>query len=308
MADEAPKAPAGPARRLAQLSRHIAPLPVGGLVPGVDPDGLREYSVVYTDRAVNHMSQKFQGVMRGISRILKSTYNASSVAVIPGSGSYAMEAVARQFGTNQKCLVIRNGYFSYRWSDIFDVCKIPSHEVVLKALPVETGHNPAFAPIPQDQAVRAIVSERPRVVFAPHVETASGIILPDDYIKAVAAAAHEVGALFVLDCIASGCAWVDMKALGIDVVISAPQKGWSGPACSGLVMLSDLATEALESSQSTSFCVNLKQWVTVMKTYEDGAHKYYTTMPTDALTQFYTVGIVIDLLHFFDCCVKNAGV
>jgi len=275
------------ARRIQSLAQHIVPRDTSGLLPDVDPDGLREYSVVYTDRAVNHMSAKFQDVMRGISRILKSTYNAATCAIIPGSGTYAMEAVARQFGTNKKCMVIRNGYFSFRWSQIFSTCKIPSYEKVLMAKPVESGKNPGFAPESLETVVREIRSERPAVVFAPHVETASGIILPDDYLKAVADAAHEVGAIFVLDCIASGCAWVDMKALGLDVVISAPQKGWSGPACSGLVMLSELATEVLETSASTSFCVDLKQWVTVMKAYEDGGHKYYTTMPTDALTKFY---------------------
>jgi aspartate aminotransferase-like enzyme len=225
--------------------------------------------------------------MKGISRILCSTYNAHSCAIIPGSGTYAMEAVARQFGTDKKCLVIRNGYFSFRWSQIFQICKLPSHEVVLRAGPIESGKNPAFAPPDLETVIQAIRDERPAAVFAPHVETAAGIILPDEYITAVAAAAHEVGAVFVLDCIASGCAWVDMKATGVDVIISAPQKGWSGPASSGLVMLSELASEVLETTQSNSFCVNLKQWRNVMKTYEDGKHKYYTTMPTDALTSFY---------------------
>ena len=86
------------------------------LVPAIDPEGLLEYSVVFTDRSLNHMSQTFQQVMRDISGTLKGVYNANAVAVVPGGGTFGMEAVARQFAQDKKCLVIRNGWFSYRWS------------------------------------------------------------------------------------------------------------------------------------------------------------------------------------------------
>jgi len=193
-----------------------------GLLPDVDPDGLLEFSVVYTDRALNHMSQKFQGVMRDISAMLKEVYAAHSVAVIPGSGSFGMEAVARQFAHDRKVLVIRNGWFSYRWTQIHEMGRIPAQEVVLKARRARPGAQEAFAPAPIAEVVATIRAERPAVVYAPHVETSSGLILPDDYIKAVADAVHEVDGLFVLDCIASGAIWVDMRATGVDVLVSAP--------------------------------------------------------------------------------------
>jgi len=265
---------------------------MGGLLPDVDPDGLLEYSVVYSDRAVNHMSQSFQSVMNDISSTLKQVYNAEAMAVIPGSGTFGMEAVARQFATCKKCLVIRNGWFSYRWTQIFEVGNIPESETVLKARLVKEsdGDGPRpFEPCPIDEVVATIKSEKPDVVFAPHVETSAGMILPDAYLKAVAEAVHSVGGLFVLDCIASGAIWVDMKDIGVDVLVSAPQKGWSGSPCAGLVMLGERAVAALESSTSSSFSVDLKKWLQIMQAYENGGHAYHATMPTDALGTFATV-------------------
>ena len=256
------------------------------LVPAIDPEGLLEYSVVFTDRSLNHMSQTFQQVMRDISTTLKSVYNAHAVAVVPGGGTYGMEAVARQFAQDKTCLVIRNGWFSYRWSQIFEMARIPASETVLKAVKSDTGNQPAFSPAPIDQVVAEIRASKPDVVFAPHVETSAGMILPDDYIRAVADAVHSYGGLFVLDCIASGAMWVDMQALGIDVVISAPQKGWSASPCSALVMLSNHALERMEKTTSTSFAADLGKWLQIMAAYENGGHAYHATMPTDSLTQF----------------------
>jgi aspartate aminotransferase-like enzyme len=254
-----------------------------GLLPDVDPDGLLEYSVVFTDRALNHMSARFQGVMRDIAATLKRTYRAHRALVVPGSGTFGMEAVARQFATGRRCLVIRNGWFSYRWSQIFDMGRIPAQATVLKARPIRTGRQAPYAPPPIEDVVAAIAGERPDAVFAPHVETASGVLLPDAYLRAVADAAHEVGALFVLDCIASGAIWVDMVATGVDVLISAPQKGWSSSPCCALVMLSERARGAIDSTTSTSFSCDLKRWLGIMETYEAGGHAYHATMPTDGL-------------------------
>ena len=260
-----------------------------GLLPNVDPDGLLEYSVVYTDRALNHMSQSFQGDMRYISSTLKSVYAADQVAIVPGSGTFGMEAVARQFATGKKTLVIRNGFFSYRWTQILDMGSIAISSTVLKARQAQTGDQEAFAPAPIDEVVAAIARDKPAVVFAPHVETSAGIILPNDYIKAVTDAVHAVGGIFVLDCIASGCLWVDMKALGVDVLISAPQKGWSGPPCCGLVMMSGAGVVALEATKSTSFACDLKKWRDIMVIYENGGHAYHATVPTDAIAGFAAV-------------------
>jgi len=254
-----------------------------GLLPDVDPDGLLEYSVVYTDRALNHMSKKFQRVMRDISATLKEAYGARSAIVVPGSGSFGMEAVARQFATGRKCLVVRNGWFSYRWSQIFEMGDIPSATLVEKARAVRAGAQAPFAPPPIDEVVATIARERPDIVFAPHVETSSGILLPDDYLRALGAAVHAVGGLFVLDCIASGALWVDMSALGVDVLVSAPQKGWSGPACCAFVALGAQARERIESTRSTSFSCDLRKWLQIMETYENGGHAYHATLPTDSL-------------------------
>jgi aspartate aminotransferase-like enzyme len=260
-----------------------------GLLPNIDPDGLLEYSVVYTDRALNHMSQSFQRVMNDISTTLKQVYNAEAVVVVPGSGTFGMESVARQFATGKKCLVIRNGWFSFRWTQIFETGSIPSSSTVLKARQVEDGPQAPFAPAPIDEVVATIKAKKPDVVFAPHVETASGMILPDDYILAVADAVHSVGGMFVLDCIASGAIWVDMEKSGVDVLISAPQKGWSGSPCAGLVMLSALGLERLGSTSSTSFACDLGKWHQIMQAYENGGHAYHATMPTDGLTAFCNV-------------------
>lgn len=259
---------------------------MNALLNTVDPDGLLEYSVVFTDRSLNHMSAEFQGVMRDISEMLRQVYNADAVAIVPGGGTYAMEAVARQLATDKKALVIRNGWFSYRWSQIFEMGNVPSEEVVMKARRVGNAVDAAFAPAPIDEVVAKIAEQRPDVVFAPHVETASGMILPDDYLRAVADAVHDVGGLFVLDCIASGCAWVDMKASGVDVLISAPQKGWSASPSAGLVMLSEAGLAQVKATRSTSFAADLGKWLAIMEAYEAGGHAYHATMPTDALRAF----------------------
>ncbi|MBX9764355.1 MAG: aminotransferase class V-fold PLP-dependent enzyme [Pseudomonadaceae bacterium] len=259
---------------------------MSNLYPSIDPDGLIEYSVVYTDRSLNHMSQSFQGVMREISSTLKQVYNAHAVAVVPGSGTYGMEAVARQLATGQKCLVLRNGWFSYRWTQIFEMGHIPSESIVLKARPVSEGSQAAYAPPRLADVLAVIALEKPKVVFAPHVETSSGMILPDDYLRAVSDAVHAVGGLFVLDCIASGTLWVDMQACGVDVLISAPQKGWSASPCCALVMLSEAAQARVEATQSTSFACDLKKWLQIMQAYEQGGHAYHATMPSDALARF----------------------
>ena len=254
-----------------------------GLLPHVDPDGLLEYSVVYTDRSLNHMSRAFQGVMNDISRGLKQAYGAQSVALVPGGGTYAMEAVARQFAGGAKTLIIRNGFFSFRWTQILEMGAIAAASTVLKAR--RTGNEPQspFAPAPIGEVVDTIRRERPAVVFAPHVETASGMILPDTYVRAVADAVHEVGGLFVLDCIASGAIWVDMRASGVDVLLSAPQKGWSATPCAGLVMLGEEARARIDATTSSSFACDLKRWLGIMETYENGGHAYHATMPTDGL-------------------------
>ncbi|MFT7649738.1 MAG: aspartate aminotransferase-like enzyme [Candidatus Poriferisodalaceae bacterium] len=259
------------------------------LLPDVDPEGLLEYSVVYTDRAVNHMSQSFQGVMRDISTTLKSVYNAAGVAVVPGSGTFGMEAVARQFANDAHTLIIRNGWFSFRWTQILEMGNIAASSTVLKARQISSDPQAPFAPVPLEDAVAAIQSEKPAVVFAPHVETSSGLILPDEYIRGLADAAHSVGGLLVLDCIASGTIWVDMQDTGVDVLISAPQKGWSASPCAGLVMLSEAGLEATKATTSSSFACDLGKWLTIMEAYEGGGHAYHATMPTDGLSTFRDV-------------------
>ena len=257
-----------------------------GLLTNIDPDGLLEYSVVYTDRSLNHMSQSFQGIMNDVSTSLKSVYNAQAVIVVPGGGTFAMESVARQFATNQNCLVLRNGWFSFRWSQIFEMGSIPSEETVMKAYQVSKGSQAPFAPADINEVVDMIKMKKPNLVLAPHVETASGIILPDDYIRSVADAVHSVGGMFVLDCIASGAIWVDMEDSGVDILISAPQKGWSASPAFGLVMLSAKANEVINKTQSTSFSCDLLKWLQIMQAYENGAHAYHATMPTDAIKRF----------------------
>ena len=252
----------------------------------VDPGGLAEFSVVFTGRALNHMSRNFQQVMRDISGLLKSVYRAEAVAVVPGGGSYGMEAIARQFAHGRKVLVLRNGWFSYRWSQIFEIGQIPAQEIVLKAQPVSDAAQAPFAPPRIDDVEAAIARDKPDLVFAAHVETASGIMLPDGYLDRVARAVRAHGGLFVLDCVASGAIWVDMQARGVDVLLSAPQKAWSAPPSSALVMLGARAVERLEHTQSSSFAADLRKWRQIMQAYENGGHAYHATMPTDALRSF----------------------
>jgi aspartate aminotransferase-like enzyme len=255
------------------------------LRPEIDPDGLLEYSVVFTDRALNHMSRRFQQAMRDISQILKEAYRGHSAIIVPGGGTFGMEAVARQFGTGRKALVVRNGWFSFRWTQILEAGRIASAHSVLKARPVATGRQSPFAPAPVGEVVAAIREQRPDLVFAPHVETAAGIILPDGYLRAVAEAVHESGGLFVLDCVASGALWVDMQAVGVDILVSAPQKGWSGSPCCAFVMLNERARKLIDATESSSFAADLKKWLQIMEAYEAGGHAYHATMPTDALTR-----------------------
>lgn len=257
-----------------------------GLLPDVDPDGLLEYSVVFTDRSLNHMSKAFQGVMNDISATLKKVYGADAVAVVPGGGTFGMEAVARQFAGGRNCLVIRNGWFSYRWSQILEMGAIASGITVLKARRTGEGPQAPFAPAPVEEVVARIAAERPAVVFAPHVETSCGMLLPDAYLRAVGDATHAAGGLFVLDCIASGELWVDMRACGVDVLISAPQKGWSASPCSALVLLGKAALERIGETTSSSFAGDLRKWLEIMRAYENGGHAYHATLPTDALRIF----------------------
>ena len=263
---------------------------MAGLLSDIDPNGHLEFSVVYTDRALNHMSQKFQGVMKDISSILKEVYQAPSSVLVPGSGTFGMEAVARQFAHGQKVMVIRNGWFSYRWSQIFDMGQIPSESIVVKARPLNP-HDPqsSWTPAPIEEVVAAIALHKPAVVFAPHVETSAGMILPDDYLRSVSDAVHHVGGLLVLDCIASGAMWVNMASTGVDVLVSAPQKGWSGSPCCAMVMLSERARKHIDTTQSSSFACDLKKWLQIMEGYEKGTHSYHTTMPTDALSRLREV-------------------
>jgi aspartate aminotransferase-like enzyme len=259
------------------------------LLPNVDPDGLLEYSVVYTDRSVNHMSKLFQGAMQDISRIIKDVYHAKSAVIVPGSGTFGMEAVARQFATGKRCLVIRNGLFSFRWSQILETGSIASSTTVLQARRTADAPGSPFAPFPITEAVERIRDEKPYLVFAPHVETSSGMMLPDSYIRDLASAVHESGGMMVLDCVASGAMWIDMEALGVDVLVTAPQKGWSGPPCCAMVALSPLARERIEATTSTSFSCDLKKWLEIMEIYEQGRHAYHATPPTDSLVALRNV-------------------
>lgn len=256
-------------------------------MPMVDPKGLLEYSVVFNDRSLNHMAPAFQQIMRDIASTLKRVYQADAIAIVPGSGTFGMEAVARQFATDKTCLIIRNGWFSYRWTQIFETGGIAKKEIVLKARPLTDAVDSAFEPPALETVLAVIRSEKPDLLFAAHVETAAGMILPDFYLKAVADAVHEVGGLFILDCIASGAAWVDMKATGVDILLSAPQKGWSASPCCALVMLSPRAHKRIETTKSTSFAGDLLKWLQIMKAYEAGGYAYHATMPTDALARFH---------------------
>jgi len=269
-----------------------------GLLPHIDPDGLLEFSVVYTDRALNHMSKRFQGVMTDISRMLKDVYQADAAVLVPGSGTYGMESAARQFATGKKALVVRNGWFSFRWTQIFDMGQIPSSHSVCKARPLNSDPQAPWVPCPIDQVKAAIQAERPAVVMAPHVETSCGMILPDDYLRELADAVHAVGGLLVLDCIASGAMWVDMRKTGVDVLVSAPQKGWSSSPCCAMVMLSERALQVLPTTQSSSFAMDLKKWHDIMQAYENGGHAYHATMPTDALQRLRDTMLETEIYGF----------
>ncbi len=260
-----------------------------GLLPHVDPDGLLEFSVVYTDRALNHMSKQFIGVAQDILSTLKEVYGGTTAVLVPGSGTFGMEAVARQFAGGQKVLVVRNGWFSYRWTQILEMGGIAGESIVLQARPEGSGAQAAWAPPPAAEVAEAIRSAKPKIVFAPHVETASGILLPDDYLRTIGAAAREVGALFVLDCIASGAIWVNMQDCLVDVLISAPQKGWSSSPCCAMVVLGERARAAIDATQSSSFACDLKKWMQIAEGYERGQHAYHATMPTDALLRLRDV-------------------
>jgi len=260
-----------------------------GLLPHIDPDGLLEFSVVFTDRSLNHMSKKFQTVMKDISGILKTVYHARSAVIVPGSGTFGMEAVARQFAVGKKVLIVRNGWFSFRWTQILDMGRITAESTVMKARRVGTAKHAPWVPAPIDEVVAAIREKKPDLVFAPHVETSSGMLLPDDYLRAVAAAVHEVGGLFVLDCVASGAMWVNMLATGVDILLSAPQKGWSSSPCCAMVMLSERARTAIDATTSSSYACDLKKWLQIMEAYESGTHAYHATLPTDALAKLCEV-------------------
>jgi len=256
---------------------------------GIDPDGLLEYSVVFSDRSLNHMSAKFIKTMQYILSTLKSVYKGQECILVPGGGSFGMEAVARQFCNGNKCMVLRNGWFSFRWTEIWDQCKLPSSHTVLKARRAVPGSTQPFAPCPLEEVVAAINAEKPEVFCAPHVETSAGMMLPNDYIKAVADAVHANGGIMVLDCVASGCIWIDMKALGVDVLVTAPQKGWSASPCSGIILLSELGAQRMQETTSSSFAANLKKWHGIMQAYEKGGAGYHATMPTDALVHFANI-------------------
>ncbi|WP_420427687.1 alanine--glyoxylate aminotransferase family protein [Algiphilus sp.] len=255
--------------------------------PHPDPDGLHEFSVVFTDRSLNHMSARFQRVMRDLSDMLRHSYAAESAVIVPGGGTMGMEAVARQFATGKRCLVVRNGWFSYRWSQILDAGGIAAETTVLQAEPDSGAADAAWSPPAIEEVVEAIRAHQPEMVFAPHVETSAGLLLPDDYIRTLAEATHEAGGLFVLDCVASGALWIDMAALGVNILISAPQKTWSATPCAALVMLGAEATQRIEHTRSSSFACDLKQWLNIMRAYEGGGHAYHATLPTDGLVHLH---------------------
>lgn len=254
-----------------------------GLNPNVDPDGLLEYSVVFTDRSLNHMSQAFQEVMRDISSSLKKVYGAHSVALVPGGGTFAMEAIARQFAADASVLIVRNGLFSFRWTAILDTGSIAKEQTILQAGRTAEEAKAAWSPAPLNEIVDSIRVNRPAVVFAPHVETSSGMMLPQEYVEVIGKAVREVDGLFVLDCVASGAVWVDMKASNVDVLLTAPQKGWSSTPCAGMVMLNERARKRADAVQSNSFACDLGKWLSIMDAYEKGGHAYHATLPTDSL-------------------------
>ena len=250
------------------------------------PQDLLEYSVVFTDRSVNHMSAQFQACMNSLHAGLTDTYKAESMVLVPGGGSYAMEAVARQFGLGKRKTFLRNGWFSYRWTQIFDAIE-PGHRApVLKAQRTGVGETAPFAPMALEEVVKHIAATKPQVFFAPHVETSAGMVLPDDYIREVGAAVRANDGLFVLDCVASGAVWIDMQALNVDVMVTAPQKGWSSSPSAGVVLMGARALDRMDEIRASSFTVDLGKWHQIMQAYLNGGHAYHATMPTDALLKF----------------------
>ena len=147
----------------------------------IDPDGLLEYSVVFSDRSLNSMSATFGDVMRDISRIMRNAYGAASVAVVPGGGTYGMEAIARQFVQKSRVMVIRNGWFSYRWSQIIEAGGLAESTTVLAAGQTADETDAPFAPQPLDDILARIREEKPDIVFCPHVETSAGLMVPDSF-------------------------------------------------------------------------------------------------------------------------------
>ena len=263
-----------------------------GIFPDVDPDGLLEYSVIFSDRSLNMMSMNFRQVMQDISKELKNVYNAQSTAIVPGSGTFGMEAIARQFGNGEKCLILRNGWFGFRFTEIFRRGKIASEVKPIFAIEKENaeGQNIKrdYSPPPLKTIVDEILSFKPKLVYATHVETSTGIIIPDEYIKGIGEATKSIGGLFVLDCVASGSLFVDMEILGIDLLLTAPQKGWSSTPCAGVIMLNKNAREKIKKTTSSSYSCDLHKWLTVMESYEDNNYTYHTTFPTDGLKNFRT--------------------
>jgi len=259
---------------------------------------LKEFSVVYTDRSLNHMSDEFVAVMQDVSRVLKTVYHAASAAIVPGSGTFGMEAVARQFANDARVLIIRNGWFSYRWTEIFDMGAISDDVTVITGQAVADQYQAQYQPPAIEDVVAWIHTNRPGIVFAPHVETSAGMILPDDYLAQIGAACESVGALFVLDCIASGAAWVDMEVCGVDVLITAPQKGWTSTPCCALVAMSARARKAIDTTVSTTYSMDLKKWLSIMETYESGRFIYHTTMATDGIRELRDTMLETEQLGF----------
>lgn len=251
--------------------------------PEVDADGLLEYSVVYTDRALNHLSARFARAMADVDEVLRQAHGAHTVAVVPGGGTCGMESVARQFATGRRCLVLRNGFFSFRWSQILEQGRIASSIAVCPASRVDAGRQAAWAPMPAEEVASRILAERPGVVFAPHVETSAGLVLPDDHLRAVSDAVRATDGLFVLDVVASGSTLVEMDAVGADVLVAAPQKGWSGSPGMGFVLLNERARARLDETTSSSFALDLARWVAIAEGYRQGRPGYHATLPTDAL-------------------------
>ena len=250
--------------------------------------GLQEFSVVFTDRSLNHMSAQFQTVMNGIHQGICRAYNAEDCVLMPGGRSFAMEAVARQFGKNQQNAILRNVWFSYRWTQTFDAISPEKTPTVLKARRETNQQGQPFSPFAVECALSYVQHERPDCLFAAHVETAAGLMLPNDYIRKLGKTVRGNGGLLVLDCVASGAIWVDMQDMNVDILITVPQKGWSSTPSCGVVMLGERALERLQNpSPNGSFALDLSKWHEIVKAYQHGGHAYHATMPTDGLWNFH---------------------